>query len=130
MNISSGTQLEESESNKTLKAFNEEIQTLRHIDSVIDNSIPETINNTKPSIPTNDELYTNLALIQRDIMPKWSEVNENERNQICTMLTRWQGIIKSNFDRNKSKQKSIKDFPLLFKIKYTLKKSWVFLRNT
>ena len=112
LNISSGTQLEESESNKTLKAFNEEIQTLRHIDSVIDNSIPETINNTKPSIPTNDELYTNLALIQRDIMPKWSEVNENERNQICTMLTRWQGIIKSNFDRNKSKQKSIKDLKL------------------
>jgi hypothetical protein len=111
LNIKSDTQL-----NEPLKSFNDEIQTLRHIDSIIDNSVHEHTTTTPTPTPhteqPNDELFTNLTLIQRDIMPIWSDVNKTEQNSICSILNRWQGIINSKFDHVKSKKKSIKQFEL------------------
>jgi hypothetical protein len=114
LNIKSDIKLQESDSNKTLKAFNDEIETLRHIDSDIDiptNVTPTTVEPNQINLD-NDDVYTNLTLIQRDIMPKWSDVNKNEKHAICSILIRWQGIIKSNFDRIKNKKKVMKDLEL------------------
>ena len=126
LNIKSETRLQESDSNKTLKAFDDEIETLRHIDSDIGididsgiNDISKTSDKTPESVnlpiqinKENDDVYTNLTLIQRDIMPKWDDIDKNERHAICSVLIRWQGIIKSNFDRIKNKNKLMKDLEI------------------
>ena len=123
LNIKSNTELHESDSNRTLKAFNDEIQTFRHIDSDIDianesgvinvplssEEVIITKSSNKNSSVATDDVYKNLTIIQRDIMPIWRDIDLNERNAISAILKRWEGIIQTNFDRIRNKQKSMAD---------------------
>ena len=55
-----------------------------------------------------EKSYLEMISVQTDIMPKWSQIDINERNSIMKILIRWQGIINTNFERIKSKQKYMK----------------------
>ena len=55
-----------------------------------------------------EKSYLEMISVQTDIMPKWSQIDINERNSIIKILIRWQGIINTNFERIKSKQKFMK----------------------
>ncbi len=48
--------------------------------------------------------------IQQDMMPKWSSVEEAEKQSLSSILNRWQVEVTAQFERDKLKNISIKPF--------------------
>lgn len=56
-----------------------------------------------------NELYTKkVEPIQKELMPLWSKVESDEKQNIIDLYVRWQNCLENSFNRLKIKQKSIR----------------------
>jgi hypothetical protein len=63
--------------------------------------------NKKHKISNNEleKIYSlDISPIQADIMPKWSTINQEEKDGILELFSRWQTSLDGNFNRTKNKQ--------------------------
>jgi hypothetical protein len=80
-------------------------------------------------IQLNNNKIINIDLILDDLMPKWSNLPQNEQISIKNMLFKWESLISNHFNRIKSKQKHMKELVINNKEKYICKGNFNFKEN-
>lgn len=82
------------------------IRDLDRFSSVISDIKMSKNNKKKPKMSEQEleELYSkNIEPIQKDIMPRWSTINSEEKTGICDLLDRWQASLANIYARSKKK---------------------------